>query len=64
MHIYLRGESVSINSLFNGATVEDVRYSPMMFRAFLVRKSFGGGPRKEITIRPKPFGRSENQWQN
>jgi hypothetical protein len=63
-NIYQRGDSISIYSLFKGAIVEDVRYIQRLFRALLVRKSFGGGPRKQIRSSPMPSRRSENRWQN
>jgi len=62
VHIYQRGDSISTYSLFKGATDEDVRYSPRISRAVLVRKSFGGGPRNETMSSPMPFRMSENRW--
>ena len=51
---YQRGDSISMYSLFRGAVAEEVKYCPRIFSAFLVRKSFGGGPRFAMISSPMP----------
>jgi hypothetical protein len=62
--VYQSGDFISTYSLFKGAAFEDVRYSPRKLKALLVRNSFGGGPRKQITSLPMPFRSSEDRCQN